>query len=61
MRKKVIIVSFIVILFGFSIAHIILPDQKISISERRTYKTLPTFKFEVIEKLMIEFYNKNKK
>lgn len=46
MRKKVIIVSFIVILFGFSIAHIILPDQKISISERRTYKTLPTFKFE---------------
>lgn len=46
MRKRVIIVSFLVILFGFSIAHIVLPDQKISISERRTYKTLPTFKFE---------------
>ena len=43
MRKKLIVITFLMILFGFSITHILLPDQKISISERREYKTLPKF------------------
>lgn len=46
MKNKILTFIFILYIFGFSLAGIIMKDKKISLEERRTLSSLPEYKME---------------
>lgn len=46
--ELVVVISFFLLLVGFALAQLCLPDKSISVSERRYYQSLPEFSWEEV-------------
>ena len=61
MKDKITTILFLIIIFGFGIFHIILPDNEISNTERRKLATFPEFTLtseysEKIDKYLLDHF-----